>query len=69
MSTEPTHFLILINNGKAFSSLNGMACSYQCSDQFQFLPVHLQAKVLDFVRTEKIQPIYLKIILITPEII
>ena len=23
MSTEPTHFLTLMNNGKAFSSLNG----------------------------------------------
>ena len=40
VSTEPTHFLTLINNGKAFSSLDGMACSYQCSDQFQFLPGH-----------------------------
>ena len=53
MSTEPTHFLTLMNNDKAFSSLDGMACSYQCSDQFQFLPGHWQAKVLDFLRPSK----------------
>ena len=41
VSTEPTHFLTLMNNGNAFSS----------SDQFQFLPGHWQAKVLDFLRT------------------
>ena len=28
VNTEPTHFLTLIDNGKAFSSLDGMACSY-----------------------------------------
>ena len=50
VSTEPNNFLTLMNNGKAFSSLDGMACSYQCSDQFQFLPGHWQAKVLDFLR-------------------
>ena len=50
VSTEPTQFLTIMNNGKAFSSLDGMACSYQCSDQFQFLPGHWQAKVLDFLR-------------------
>ena len=44
MKSEPTHFLTLMNNGKAFSSLDGMACSYQCSDQFQFLPGLWQAK-------------------------
>ena len=41
MSTEPINFLTLMNNaGKAFSSLDGMACCYQwqCFDQFQFLP-------------------------------
>ena len=27
-----------MNNDKAFSRLDGMACSSQCSDQFQFLP-------------------------------
>ena len=35
MNSEPTHFLIFINNDKAFSSLDGMACNYHCSDQFQ----------------------------------
>ena len=58
-----------MNNGKTFSSLDGMACSYQCSDQSQFLPGHWQAMVLDFLRPSKTQPIYLKIILITPRII
>ena len=38
MSTELTHFLTLINNVKAFCSLDGMVCSYQCSDQIQFPP-------------------------------
>ena len=38
-----------MNNGKAFSSLDGVVCSYQCSDHFQFLPGHWQAKVLDFL--------------------
>ena len=50
VSTEPTHFLTLTNDGKAFSSLDVMACSYQWSDQFQFLPGHWQAKVLGFLR-------------------
>ena len=31
VSTEPTHFLTLMNNGKAFSSLDGMACTTKCS--------------------------------------
>ena len=53
MSTEPIHSLTLMNNGKAFSSLDGMTCSYQCSDQFQFLAGHWQAKVLDFLRPWK----------------
>ena len=69
MSPEPTHYLTLMNNGKAFSSLDDMACSYQCSEQFQFLSGHWQAKVLDFLRPEKTQPIHLKTILITPGII
>ena len=38
VSTEPTHFLTLMNYGKVFSSLDGITCSYQCSDQFHFLP-------------------------------
>ena len=44
LSGQPTHFRTLMNNGKAFSSLDGMTCSYQCSDQFQFLPRLWQAK-------------------------
>ena len=43
-NSESTHFLTLINNGKAFSSLDGMSCSYQSSDQFQFLTGLWQAK-------------------------
>ena len=50
VSTELTHLLTLMNNGKTFSSLDGVACSYQCPDQFQFLPGHWQAKVLDCLR-------------------
>ena len=38
-------------------------------DQFQFLPGYWQAKVLDFLRPEKTQLIYLKIILIKSGII
>ena len=33
-----------INDCKAFPSLDGMACSYPCHDQLQFLPEHWQAK-------------------------
>ena len=37
VNIEPTHFLTLMNNGKAFSNLDGMACSCWCTDdQFQF---------------------------------
>ena len=61
MNSEPTHFLTFINNGKAFSSLDGMACSYQCSDQFQFLPGHWPAKRYWILKKPN-----LKIILITP---
>ena len=53
VSTELTHLLTLMNNGKTFSSLDGVACSYQCPDQFQFLPGHWQAKVLDFLRNQE----------------
>ena len=38
VNSEPTHFITRMNNIKALSSLDGMACSYQCSDQLQFLP-------------------------------
>ena len=44
VNSEPTHFLTLMKNGKAFCSLDGIACSSRCSDQFQFLPGHWQAK-------------------------
>ena len=50
LNTEPTNFLTLMNNGKAFSTLDGMTCCYQCFDQFQFLLGHWQANVLDFLR-------------------
>ena len=49
VSTEPTNLLTIMNNGKKFSSLDGMACCYHCLDEFQFLPEHWQAKVLDFL--------------------
>ena len=39
VNSEPTHFLTFMN-----SSLDAMTCSYQCSDQFQFLPGHWQEK-------------------------
>ena len=41
-----------MNNGKAFSSLDGMTCSYQCFDQFQFLPGHWRAKVLETLKNQ-----------------
>ena len=44
LNIEPTHILTLMNNGKAFSNLDGMACSYRCPDQFQLLPGYWQAK-------------------------
>ena len=41
-------------NGKAFSSLDGTTCSYQCSDQFQFLPGHtLTIQGIGFLGTLK----------------
>ena len=36
MSTEPTHFLTLMNNGKTFSSLDGVVCSYSALTSFSF---------------------------------
>ena len=59
VNSEPTHFLAFVNN-----SLDGMACSYQCSNQFQFLPGHWPAK-----RHWILKKPNLKIILITPGII
>ena len=44
VNTKLNHLLTLMNNGKTFSSLDDIACSYQCSEQFQFLPGHWQAK-------------------------
>ena len=44
MNSEPTHFLTFINNGKAFPSIYGITCSYQCLEQFQLLPGHWQEK-------------------------
>ena len=64
VNSESTHFLTFMNNSKAFSSLDGMACSYQCSDQFQFLPGHWPAKRYWILKRPN-----LKIILITPGII
>ena len=69
VNSEPTHFLTLMNNGKVFSCLDGMACSYQSSDQFQFLPGLWQVKRYWVSWDLKNNPIYLKIILITPRII
>ena len=68
MNSESTHFLTFMNNSKAFSSLDDMTCSYQCSEQFQFLPGTDQQKGIGFLEILE-NPIYLKIILITPEII
>ena len=42
-----------MNNGKAFSSLDDMVCSYQYSDQFQFLPRALTSQDIGFLETLK----------------
>ena len=46
VKSEPTyfHFLIFVNNGKAFPSLDGMTCGYQCPDQLELLPGHWKVK-------------------------
>ena len=36
--------MTFMNNGKAFPSVDGMACSNPWYDQAQFLPEHCQAK-------------------------
>ena len=64
VNSETTNFLTFMNNSKAFSSLDAMACSYQCSNQFQFLSGHWPAK-----RHWILKKPNLKIILITPGII
>ena len=52
MSAEPTNFLTLMNNGKAFSSFDGMACSYQCSDHFVSTRA-LESQLVAFLETLK----------------
>ena len=42
-----------MNNIKTFSSLDDMACSYQCSDQFQFLPRGRTSRGIGFLETLK----------------
>ena len=44
LNSELTHFVTFMNNGRAVSRLDGMACIYQCFDQFQLLPGRWQAK-------------------------
>ena len=54
VNSEPTHFLIFMNNGKAFPTLDGIACSHQCSDQLQLLTRALASqKLLSFLRQSK----------------
>ena len=62
--SEHTHFLTFMNNGKVFSSLDYMTCSFQCFGQFQLLPGHWQAKRY-WISWDLKNPIYQKIILIT----
>ena len=52
MSAEPTNFLTVMNNGKAFSSFDGMACSYQCSDHFVSTRA-LESQLVAFLETLK----------------
>ena len=53
MSTESTHFVTLMNNGKAFSSLDGMASSYQCyQTSFSFYQ-ELTSQGIGFLETLK----------------
>ena len=44
VNSKPTHFLTFMNNDKAFFSLNDMASSYLCSEQFHVLLGHWQGK-------------------------
>ena len=60
MNIEPTHFLILINNGKGFSNLDGMTC-------FSFIQGSDKPEGIGFFETLR-RPIYSKVMLITPEI-
>ena len=69
MNSEPTHFLTFMNNGKAFPSLDGIACSYQCSDQLQLLARAAGkpkgVRLLEAIKNQ----IYYKIMLIAPGVI
>ena len=45
VNSEPTRFVTFIINGKAFHSLDGMACSYQFPNKLQqLLPGQWQVK-------------------------
>ena len=44
VNSESTLFLIFMNNGRVFTSLDALTCTCQCPDQFQLLPRHWQAK-------------------------
>ena len=62
---ERTHFLTHTNNDKTFSSLDGMTCSYSALTSFSFYQETDKPKGIGFLETLK-NPIYLKMILITP---
>ena len=57
VNSKLTYFLIFMNNGKAFFSLNGIAHNYQCSDKVQLrtLRTLTSQKVLDFMIRSKTQ--------------
>ena len=57
-----------MNNGKTFSSLDGKACSYQCSDQFWSLPLLWKTKRY-WISWDLKKPNLFEKILITPGII
>ena len=63
MNSEPTHFLSFMNNGKAFPSFDGMACSYSALTNFSICQGTDTPKVIGFLESFK-NPIYQKIILI-----
>ena len=44
VNSEPVHFHTFMDNGKAFLSLDGMACSCQCPEQLPLISRHWQAK-------------------------
>ena len=65
LNSEPTHFLTFMDSGKAFPSLDGMACSYQC---LSFYQGNDKPKCIGFLETLKNQTCQ-KITLMTPGII